>query len=229
MARDIKKDLAPVFDRMLTTLEQKVDPKHTALIVVDVQNDFCACQGVFDKDGHNVSLMQGMVPGLSRFIDKARGAGLLTIFIQTVHVSGGVYYASDVWLEHWQRVGKGAHVEYPVCEENTWGADFHEGIKPLPGEFVVRKHRYSAFIDTDLELILRSKGIRTLIISGVTTNVCVLTTAKHGFMKDYYIVVLRDGTAETSEELHNSALRSIASHYGEVVDSGDIQRCWDKF
>jgi len=74
----------------------------------------------------------------------------------------------------------------------------------------------------------RGKGIRTLIITGVATNVCVEMTAKDGFMKDYYIVVVRDGTAATAKELHDSALSSIASHYGEVVDSGDILRCWDK-
>jgi len=228
MARDMSKDLAPVLARMLTTLEQKVNPKHTALVVVDMQNDYCASGGVFDKTGLNVRLMQGMAPVLSRFIEEARAAGLLIIFIRTVHISGHTYYASDVWLEHWNRTGKAAHLKYPLCEEDSWGADFHEGIKPLPGDFVVRKHRYSAFIDTDLELILRSKGIRTTIIGGVATDVCVEMTAKDGFMKDYYIVVVRDGTAAISEELHNNALRSIASHYGEVVDSGDILSCWGR-
>jgi len=75
---------------------------------------------------------------------------------------------------------------------------------------------------------LRSKGIRTLIMSGVATNVCVETTSRDGFMKDYYIVLLKDCTAGTSEELHNNTLQNISRFFGEVVDSSDIIRCWQK-
>ena len=228
MPRDMSKDLAPVFAKMLTTLDQKVNPAHAALIVVDVQNDFCANGGVFDREGFDLSLMQAMVPRLTNFIGQAREVGLLIIYIQTIHISGNVYYASDVWLEQWKRTGKGAHIKYPVCEKNSWGAEFYPGIKPLPGEIVVQKHRYSAFVDTDLPLILRSKGIRTLIMSGVATNICVEATAKDGFMRDYYIVFLGDCTATVAEELHNNTLGSIANHFGEVVDSSDVLRCWQK-
>ena len=91
----------------------------------------------------------------------------------------------------------------------------------------MQKHRYGAFTDTDLDLILRSKGIRTLIMSGVATNVCVETTAREGFMKDYYIVFLRDCTASTLEELHNNTLRNIDRYFGVVVDSSDIYQCWE--
>ncbi len=150
------------------------------------------------------------------------------IYIQTVYVTGSKCYLSDVWLEHYKRTGKGRFLEYPALEENSWGADFYAGVRPLPEEIIVRKHRYNAFIDTDLDLILRSKGIRTLIMSGVATNVCVETTAKEGFMKDYYIVFLKDCAATTSEELHNNTLQSISSHYGVVVDSSDVWKCWQK-
>jgi len=110
----------------------------------------------------------------------------------------------------------------------SWGAEFYEGIKPLPGEIVIDKHHYSAFIETDLDLILRSKGIRTLIMSGVQTDVCVESTARYGFMKDYYLVFLKDCTSTTSEEIHNNTLRSIAMYFGEVVDSRDVIKCWEE-
>ena len=226
MSGNMSKGMESTLKKMLTTLEAKVNPSHTALVVVDMQNDFCASGGAFDREGFNLSHMQAIVPRLTDFVDQARRAGSLVVYIQTIHVSGKAYYASDVWLEQWKRAGKGMHIQYPVCEKDTWGADFCSKIKPLPDDVIVQKHRYSAFIGTDLDCILRSRGIRTLIISGIATNICVEMTAKIGFMLDYYILFLRDCTATISEELHNNTLNSIAAHYGEVVDSSDVVKCW---
>ncbi len=228
MSKDLSDQLAPVLNRMLTTLEEKVNPSHTALVVVDVQNDFCACGGFLDKEDLDVSLIQAMVPRLTNFIDKAREVGLPIIYIQTIYVSKNNWYLSDVWLEQQRRVGKGRYKEYPVLEKDSWGVEFYSGIKPLPEEAVVQKHRYGAFVETDLDIILRSKGIRTLIMSGVATNCCVESTAREGFMKDYYVVFLKDCTAATTEELHNSTLRNIDLYFGEVVDSSDVIRCWKR-
>ncbi len=235
MSRDMSKGLAAALERMLTTLERKVDPLHAALIVVDMQNDFCAKGGMFDREGRDLRMIQAMIPRLTNFIDKAREVELTIIYIQNIYTSESNWYLSDVWLEQAKRARKGSYIEYPVCERNSWGADFYTGIKPLPSEIVVNKHRFDAFQDTDLDLILRSKGIRTLIMSGVATNVCVETTARHGFVKDYYIVFPKDCTATSAgelhiaEELHNNTLRNISRVFGEVVDSDDVIRCWEKF
>ena len=102
------------------------------------------------------------------------------------------------------------------------------GIKPLPGEVVVNKHRYSGFVNTDLDLILRSKRIRTLIMSGVTSNTCVESTARDGFMRDYYIVFLADCSATFDDELHNATLKRIDLLFGEVANAADVVGCWEK-
>jgi ureidoacrylate peracid hydrolase len=163
------------------------------------------------------------------FIEKAREVKLPIIYIQPTYNTKNNYYLSDVWLEQFTRTVKnGAFVKYPVGEPNSWSADFYGGIKPLPGEIVVHKHRYSAFINTDLNLILRSKGIRTLIMSGVASNGCVMATALDGFMMDYYIVYLEDCSATFDEDLHNAALKQVNLLVGEVVNSGDVVRCWEK-
>ena len=215
-----------ILGRMLRTLERKVDPSHAALIVVDVQNDFCSKGGAFDRDGADLTLMTDMFPRLIDFIEMARKMKLLIIFVQSIYTTKSNCYLSEVWVEHYIRMGKGRFTDYPALEEGSWGADFCKGFKPLPEEVVVKKHRYSAFLDTDLDLILRSKGIRTLIMTGVATNVCVEMTARIGFLKDYYIVLLKDCTATISEELHKNALRNIETHYGIVVDSGEVLDCW---
>ncbi len=226
MSKDMNKGMKAALERMLTTLEKKVDSSHTALIVIDVQNDFCATQGKLGKAGLDLTLIQAKVPKLIDFIEKARGIGLAIIYIQTIYSTENSWYLSDVKLEQEMR-REGKHsIESPRCEQGSWGADFYGGVKPLAGEIVVIKHRFSAFIDTELDLILRSKGIRTLILSGTTTNVCVESTARDGFMKDYYIVLLDDCSSAASEESHNSSINNIKLFFGEVVDSSDVLRCW---
>ncbi len=230
MSLDKDKGLRAALERMLTTLDKKVDPSYAALIVIDMQNDFLASGGMFDKLGVDISPMRAIVPALVNLIDRAREVGLPIIHIQAIYASENNWYLSDVYLEQAKRRAniRNMEIDYPVCEKGSWGADFYTGIKPLPVEAVVQKHRWSAFVNTDLDTILRSKGIRTLIMTGVATNICVESTVRDGFMKDYYIVFVKDCIAAYSEELHNNTLTNIALFFGEVVDSSDVIRCWAK-
>ena len=211
---------------MLTTLEQKVDPKNAALIVVDVQNDFAAAGGAMDREGFDIKMAQEMVPRLIKFIDEARAATVPVIYIQNVYNSDQNWYLSEVWLEQATRKRNGSYTQRPVCVKGSWGWDFYGGIKPLSSEVVVTKHRFSAFIDTDLDLILRSKNIKTLIMTGIATNVCVETTARMGFMKDYYIVFVSDCCPAYKQHLHDTTLENIETVFGQVVTAQDVVKCW---
>lgn len=212
---------------ILRKLEEKVYPSHTALIVVDMQNDFCAKGGVLDREGHDLSRIQSMTPRLIKFIDKARETRIPVIHVQMIFGLKNKWYISDVGFEQHARMSSKRFIQYSICEQDSWGADFFEGFEPLLGEFLVRKHRYSAFVGTDLDLILKSRGIRTLIMTGISTNVCVESTARDGFMRDYYIVLVKDCTAASSEEDYNCTLRNITRFFGEVVDSSDVLKCWE--
>jgi ureidoacrylate peracid hydrolase len=211
---------------MLTTLKQKVDPRNAALIVVDVQNDFAANGGAFDLEGLNITLFQEMIPRLVKFIDEAREAKIPVIYIQNSYNSVQNWYLSDAFLEQAARKRKGSYTQRPVAVKGTWGWEFYDGIKPLPNEMVVAKHRFSAFVDTDLDLILRSKNIKALVMTGIATNVCVETTARMGFMKDYHIVVVGDCCASYSRHLHETALENIETIFGQVVTAQDVVKCW---
>ena len=226
MSQEMTANVQATLERAFRTLEEKVIPSHAALIVVDVQNDFAAQGSYLVKE---FSTVGDMVPRLLKLIEKAREANVPIIYIQSHYNTEDNRYLSEVWLEQVSRKReKGGYVKYPVCAPNSWGADFYGGIRPLPGEIIVHKHRYSAFMDTDLDLILRSKGIKTLIMTGIATNVCVETTARDGFMKDYYIVFLGDCTATFSEEMHNNTLKNIDLFFGQVVNSVDVVSCWKK-
>ena len=113
----------------------------------------------------------------------------------------------------------------PVCEPDAWNGDFYE-IGPQPDEVIVTKHRYGAFESTDLDLVLRSQGIRTVIMTGVATNVCVETTARQAFLRDYYVVFSSDCTATYRQPEHDATLRNIDQFFGEVVTSEQIMACW---
>jgi ureidoacrylate peracid hydrolase len=210
---------------MLSTLSEKVDPRHAAVLLVDVQNDFCAEGGAMHREGRDLSLAQAMIPRLERLVTAARAAGTTCIWIRNVYNTGPNHYLSEVWLEQAKRRRNGAYVDYPVCEPEAWNGDFY-AIRPLPEEAVVTKHRYGAFEGTDLDLVLRSRGIRTVIMTGVATNVCVETTARQAFLRDYYVVFTSDCTATFSQAQHDAALFNIDQFFGQVVSGDEVMACW---
>jgi ureidoacrylate peracid hydrolase len=210
---------------MLKGLSQKVQPEHCAVLLVDVQNDFCAAGGGMHAEGNDLSQVQTMVPRLARFLEAARAARVRIVWIRNVYNTGPNWYLSEVWLEQAERKRKGLYVTRPMCESGAWGGDFYE-VRPRPDEVIVTKHRFGAFENTDLELVLRSQKIRTVIMTGVATNVCVETTARQAFLKDFYVVFSSDCTATYSTDAHEAALRNIDSFFGEVVTSDAIVGCW---
>ncbi|MBI2881651.1 MAG: cysteine hydrolase [Candidatus Tectomicrobia bacterium] len=212
---------------MLDTLVKKVDPKHAALLVVDIQNDFVAEGGMMDREGNDLTLAREMVPRLEQLIEDAREADVPVIFIRNVYNTDANWYLSDVWLEQAQRARQGSYVTHSVCAPDSWAGDFYR-VRPTEKDVIVTKHRFSAFQDTDLDLILRSRGIRTLIMTGIATNVCVESTTRDGFFRDYYIVFTSDCTATYSKEDHEATLRNIRRYFGQVVTADEVTACWSR-
>jgi len=207
---------------MLESLEEKVDPKHAALVVVDVQNHFCHSEGFLAKQGRDLSHTHQMIPKLIRLISEARTNKLKIVFIRQTRSD---WTMSPVSREQRRRIFPGASEN--TLLEGSWAAKFYE-VTPQPDECIVTKHRASAFVDTDLNLILRSRGIKSLIMTGVATNVCVESTARDGFMKDYYIVFVSDSTATEHIEDHEATLRNIHTFFGVVATSDEVINAWRK-
>ena len=111
------------------------------------------------------------------------------------------------------------------CEGDTWGWDFF-GVEAAEGEPVVEKHSYNGFNDTNLDDILKSHGVETLVITGVATNVCVESTLREGYFRGYYVVVPEDCVASGNQALHEGALNNFRLYFGDVVASEDIQNLW---
>lgn len=210
---------------MLKTLADKTRPVHAAVLIVDVQNDFCAEGGAMHREGRDVAPVQTMVPRLARFLGAARAAGVPLVWIRNVYNHTPNWYLSEVWLEQASRRRRGLYVDRPVCEAGEWNGDFY-GVRPEPEDVIVTKHRYGAFESTDLDLVLRSRGVRTVIMTGVATNVCVETTARQAFLKDYYVVFTSDCTATYSQLEHDTTLANIDNFFGQVATADEIVACW---
>jgi ureidoacrylate peracid hydrolase len=212
--------------RPLGSLAEKVKPAHTALLVVDMQNDFCAPGGLISKDGRDITAAQALGKRLPAFIDTARDAGVMIVFIRCVYTSERNFYLSDVWLEQAARKREGGYTRIPVCRDGEWEGDFFGDVLPQPSDAVVSKHRYNAFHNTNLDLILRSNGIRTVLMTGVVTNVCVETTAREAFVRDYYVVAVDDGCAAYVEADHIASLSNIDRFFGQVATIKQISALW---
>jgi ureidoacrylate peracid hydrolase len=208
----------------VTLADMVGDVKKAALLIVDMQNDFCYSDGALAKKGSDISLIQRMAPRLRYLLQQARAVGLPIVHIRTHH---SPWTNSAPWVH--RRNGDSRR-----CFPGSWGADWYEGLEPTLGdewtpdthEYVVTKHRYSGFLDTDLDLILRSHGIESLIMTGEATNVCVESTARDGYMKDYFIVFVDDCTATGSEEEHQATLTNMRKHFGMVVQAEDVVGVW---
>jgi len=197
---------------MAFSLEERVDSKHGMLIVVDMQNDFCHRDGAACKRGRDMAFVENMI-----LVNQARRHNFPICFVRT---SGNQWTNSPVWTEF-------KNSKLLACADGTWGAEFHQGLEPHAGEMIVTKHRYSAFIGTDLDMLLRARGVKSLLVTGVGTGMCVFHTLTVGFMLDYYITLVKDCCATTyGPEAHNEAVALVKKHYGRVAPSSEIVDIW---
>ncbi len=154
--------------------EVRVDPARTALIVVDMQNDFV-------KEGGALVVpdAEGTLPAVRRLLDLARESGMKIVFTQDTHDEGDPEW--DIWPEH--------------VRDGTWGWEIVDELAPREGETVIRKVRYDAFYGTHLDHFLRLWGIQTLVICGTVANICVHYTASSAALRWYDVVIPHDATS----------------------------------
>ena len=196
----------------------RVDPETSRIVVVDVQNDFLADGGWFANHGEDLGPMRAAVANIQEFLPIARRAGVQPIFVRAIYDR---IWLSEPMLARHKRTG----LDVTHCEEGTWGAEFYE-VRPEPDDFVVTKHRYSAFIETPLNTYLRAQNVKNLIFTGVTSNVCVESTARDAYMLDYHVVVVSDASASYNEEVHEATLTNIRRAFGTVATRDEVVDVW---
>ncbi|MEK0312641.1 cysteine hydrolase family protein [Cohnella sp. 56] len=197
-------------------MSNQLNPQDTVLIVIDMQNDFCHEDGASAKRGlADITAFQACVPKIDGLIGQARAVGVPVVF---VYMTLDDTTISEAWTN---KHGTGMS----IVIKGSWGADFYK-LYPQPGDAVVEKHRYSGFIGTNLNLILRSMGCKSIVLTGVLTNVCVESTARDGFMLDYNVTLVSDACAGSSPEAHAGTLANIANVFGSVLSAEQVGAAW---
>lgn len=198
-------------------------PGHTALTIVDMVNDFV------DPAGKTATLAarpldhaRRVIPALRRLLDAARTAGLTIVHVQHTTLPDG-RSDSGPWLEARSR----ATYSVPdICLDGSWGQQVIAELAPAPSEVTVKKYRYSGFAGTNLDLILRSAGVRTIVCCGVSTNACVEATAREAFSLDYYVVLPEDACGSWSVPLHEATIATAGHRYATVCAVADLVDAW---
>jgi ureidoacrylate peracid hydrolase len=190
--------------------------ERSALLVIDVQNDYCDAVGAFGRAGRDLAHVQAAVARLQLFVDVVRRARVPLIWVRTEHDH---WTDSPVWL------GRGPRAGGEICRTGTWGAEWYR-VSPAPGECVVVKHRYSAFVGSRLPVVLRALGRPTLLLTGVTTNVCVESTARDAFMRDYDVVLVEDCAGALTKAEHEAAVHNIREYFGRALDATTLEGHW---
>ncbi|GGV29108.1 isochorismatase [Actinomadura cremea] len=184
-------------------------PRPTALLLIDLQNDFCHPDGVFAAGGLRVADLEGLVSRTNALAAAARSGGVPVIWVRMVYDTaadaGLLLEASPVQIDEALRTG-------------TWGAELLDGLDVRPEDRRIDKSRFSAFHRTDLEDLLNEAGIRRLVIAGVRTDVCVETTVRDAFMRDLEVALAADASASYIPDLHHASLRALGVIFAEIAD-----------
>lgn len=227
---------------LLRTLEDRLAPQHTALVLIDVQNDFVSPAGATGRR-EAMPMVDRATARIPVLLQQARESGCLVVHVRAEygqhvrHVGspyrfpsartpeGAVWSASAAELADSHEFPPG---EVEVCLRDSWGGQVIDAVAPRPGEPVITKHRFSAFIDTPLEALLRARGIRTLVFAGVTTNCCIESSARDASMLDFYLVVAEDcvGTKNSVRHLHEASLEQLRTYFALVEPSERIIDAW---
>ena len=199
------------------TLQTLLKPEHTALLIVDVQNDY------WNEEDNR--LFPDFLKRLRNTIEAAKEAGVFVVYIQDTLLPGRKS-DSAAWIRHYM-VSSSLENPESVPEkavEGTWGHQFVKDIEPDATSLIVKKFRSSGFAGTSLDLLLRSNNIKTCVITGVMTYGCVESTCRDA-SNEYFVVVLRDCVAAPRKDLHEACLKIITYRY-DTADSEQVIRIW---
>jgi nicotinamidase-related amidase len=207
---------------ILSSLAARFDAAHTALLIVDMQKDFCLQGFGAHQAGRDLSAAHRAIPVIAELLQAAREGG---VRVGHVGFSTLPHHGSDSgsWLAQRRR---STYSSDTLCISGTEGAEFVPALAPADGEWQVRKHRYSAFAGTDLDMLLRSAGVRSVVVTGVSTNACVESTLRAAFDLDYYVAVPPDAVGSWDQALHAATLANVNHRFGVTPSAGELAEVW---
>lgn len=202
-----------------------MDLNKVALIIVDMQNDFVHDDGYFGRMAEKIGFttkasidmncLKAPIPYIKRLADIMRKARRPIVYLQCVLEPD--YADAGFPTDH---LPQAKEMQFLVKE--TWGAQICEELTPQKGDYVVTKRTYGGFSYTHLDLLLRNLDIKTLVMTGVGTNVCVETTIREAVALGYKVIIVSDATGTSSWELHRSSLNALGFAFGKVKSTEEV-------
>jgi ureidoacrylate peracid hydrolase len=218
------------------------DVATTAVIVVDMQNDFASPHGMFARAGVDIAPVEAVVEPTAHVLAAARRAGIPVVylkmgFLPDLSDTGGP--DAPNWFKVHAPIGVGEAITLPdgtsgrILVRDTWNTDIVAELAPDPSDVVVYKTRFSGFYNTELDDALRNLGVRTLVFTGCTTSVCVESTLRDAFFRDYCCVLLEDCVAEPighgmPRSNHEATVLLVNLLFGWVCRSDDLTEALDR-
>jgi len=207
-------------DSTVDTLRERLNTARAAFLFIDMQNDFVSPQGKMASFGFEIGEVRDSIEPTRRLLEAARGGGYLVIHTAVINELG---QNSAAWTAFWG--------EPTVTLPGSWGAAHIEELAPAEGEPLIVKYAYGAFVGTNLDTMLRSRGINTLVVAGTDLNICAGDTLHHAFALGYHVVGVSDCLAcfskrdrQHAQQLKETGLYLIENHYGLVAQSYEIIR-----
>lgn len=205
-----------------------LDPASTALIVVDMQNAYASRGGYLDIAGFDLTGIEDVIANVAQAMTLCRAAGMPVICLQNgwdpdYVEAGGPESVNQAKSNALRVMRERPELKGQLLAKGGWDYALVDAVTPQPGDIVVPKPRYSGFVSTPLDSILRSRGVRTLLVCGVATNVCVESTIRDAFGLEYHPVLLGDcaypaGTPET----HEATMFNVRTFFGWTATLGDL-------
>lgn len=216
MNRPVSPTLA---ERQLRSVEARLKPAHTALLVIDMQNDFCAEGGYVEAVvGKDASACRAVAGPIMALVADARASGVPVLWIKANYAPENLPAGMAAKFSE-----RGS--EAVCCGPASWGADFY-AVEPGAGEPVIEKRCYSAFHGTDLDTRLRTLAVRTIVLAGVQTNICIESALRDGSSLGFHVVVASDCVASHTPALHEATLANARFVFGDVLSRREIAAVW---
>ena len=201
-------------------MEMELSKERTALVVIDMQRAFLEDEGSLAKAGIDITGLKAAMEGCKRLLASARQAGVPVI--HTRYVYRPDYADGGILVNYIMPQLR----EVDSLAAGTPDIEIVDELAPVDGETVIDKNRPSAFYATNIEPLLNGLGVDSLVVCGVTTNICVETTVRDASQRDYKVFVPKDATGELEQLRYDGALAGMAWVFAKIVDTDDVISVW---
>lgn len=205
-----------------------IEPNATALLVVDMQNAYASEGGYLDLAGFDIGGAAGVIDKIATLVETARRSGVTVVFFKNgwdpEYVEAGGPGSPNWWKSNaLKTMREKPELQGQLLAKGTWDYALVDRLQPQPGDIVIEKPRYSAFYNTALDSVLRARGIRNLAFCGIATNVCVESTLRDGYHREFFGVLIEDATHQAGPPfLQEATVYNVEKFFGWVSNTADF-------